>query len=56
MIAAAVTMALGQLPDPRFRRVLILGVGLSLGLLFLVTLGINVLALRIVHKYREAYD
>ena len=25
-------------------------------MLFLVTLGINVLAIRIVHKYREAYD
>ena len=25
-------------------------------MLFLVTLGINILALRIVHKYREAYD
>jgi uncharacterized protein involved in cysteine biosynthesis len=37
MIPAAVSAALAQLPDPRFRRVLLLGVGLTIALLFAVT-------------------
>ena len=38
MIAEAVGKALGQLGDPRFRRVLLLGIGLTLALLFAATL------------------
>ena len=37
MIAQAVARALGQLGDPRFRRVLMLGIGLTLALLFAAT-------------------
>ncbi len=37
MIAEAVARAIGQLGDPRFRRVLLLGVGLTLALLFAAT-------------------
>jgi len=37
MIAEAVARALGQLGDPRFRRVLFLGIGLTVALLFAVT-------------------
>lgn len=37
MILSAVARAIGQLPDPRFRRVLLLGVGLTLALLFVIT-------------------
>jgi CysZ protein len=37
MIADAVARALGQLGDPRFRRVLLLGIGLTLALLFAAT-------------------
>ncbi|HSM52250.1 MAG TPA: EI24 domain-containing protein [Thermoanaerobaculia bacterium] len=38
MIAEAIRKALGQLGDPRFRRVLLLGVGLTVALLFGATL------------------
>lgn len=38
MIAEAIGKALGQLGDPRFRRVLLLGIGLTLALLFAATL------------------
>ena len=37
MIAAAIGQALGQLGDPRFRRVLVLGIGLTVALLFAAT-------------------
>jgi uncharacterized protein involved in cysteine biosynthesis len=37
MIADAVARALGQLGDPRFRRVLVMGIGLTLALLFAAT-------------------
>jgi CysZ protein len=37
MIAGAISRAIAQLPDPRFRRVLLLGVGLTVALLFAVT-------------------
>ena len=37
MILDAISRGLAQLPDPRFRRVLFLGVGLTLALLFAVT-------------------
>lgn len=37
MIFASISDALGQLPDPRFRRVLLLGIGLTVALLFAVT-------------------
>ena len=37
MIADAIGKALGQLGDPRFRRVLVLGIGLTLALLFAAT-------------------
>lgn len=33
--------ALGQLPDPRFRRVLLLGLGLTIGLLAAATVGVS---------------
>jgi len=38
MIAEAIGKALGQLGDPRFRRVLLLGIGLTVALLFGTTL------------------
>jgi uncharacterized protein involved in cysteine biosynthesis len=37
MIADAISKALGQLGDPRFRRVLLTGIGLTLALLFVAT-------------------
>jgi len=37
MILDALTRGLAQLPDPRFRRVLFLGIGLTIGLLFAIT-------------------
>lgn len=40
MILSAFAAALGQWPDPRFRRVVLLGVGLTLGLLVLLYLGV----------------
>ncbi len=37
MILDALARGLAQLPDPRFRRVLFLGIGLTIGLLFAIT-------------------
>ncbi|PCH93648.1 MAG: hypothetical protein COB84_08935 [Rhodobacteraceae bacterium] len=41
MIFDAFLKALGQLTDPRFRRVLWIGVGLTFGLLLAATLGVQ---------------